>query len=175
MTENLRDLGSFTGQGYNIGRGKLIQVLWLLVSGTVFVRWWCPARLRLVILRSFGAQIGDGVLIRHRVRVHWPWKLTIGDSTWIGEGAWLLNLEPIFIGDNVCISQEVLICTGSHDRKSPTFEFDNGPIIIEDSVWIAARAILLRGVTIGMGSTIGASALVSRDVPAGALVLAGQT
>jgi len=168
----MRDLSGFTGAGYEVGRGRLTQVLWLLVSGAVFVRWWCPARLRVAILRAFGATIGEGVLVRHRVRVHWPWKLTIGDHSWIGEGVWLLNLEPVTIGRQVCVSQDVLLCTGSHDRRSPTFEFDNAPITVGDGAWIAARATVLRGVHVGEGATVGATALVVRDVPAHATVTA---
>ena len=60
--------------------------------------------------------------------MHWPWKLSIGDHCWIGEGAWLLNLEPITIGHDVCISQEALLCNGSHDRCDPALEYDNAPI-----------------------------------------------
>ncbi|GAB3793840.1 WcaF family extracellular polysaccharide biosynthesis acetyltransferase [Nocardioides ungokensis] len=165
-----RDLSGFTGAGYDIGRGKLTQVLWLAVSGSVFMRWWCPASVRVAILRAFGAQIGDGVLVRHRVRIHWPWKLTVGDNTWIGEGAWILNLEPVTIGANVCISQDAFLCTGSHDRRSPTFEFDNAPISIGDGAWVAARATVLRGVSIGEGATVGAGSLVVRDVADGSLI-----
>lgn len=167
-----RDLSGFTGAGYDVGRGKPAQALWLLTSGLVFTRWWCPARLRVAILRAFGAQIGADVLVRHRVRVHWPWKLTVGDRSWIGEGAWLLNLEPITIGSDVCISQEVLLCSGSHDRNSPTFEFDNAPIVIGDGAWIATRATVLRGVVIGADAVVGAQALVTSTVPPGAVVKA---
>jgi putative colanic acid biosynthesis acetyltransferase WcaF len=164
-----RDLNGFRGDDYHIGRSKVTQALWLFVSGAVFVRWWCPASLRVAILRAFGATVGDHVLIRHRVRIHWPWKLTVGNGSWIGEGAWLLNLEPITIGDNVCVSQDALLCTGSHDRHSPTFEFDNGPITVEDGAWVAARAIVLRGVTIGAGATVGAGTVAHHDVAAGEL------
>lgn len=76
------------------------------------------------------------------------------------------------IGSNTCVSQGVLLCTGSHDRFSPTFEFDNGPIVIGDSVWIAARATILRGVRVADGATVGATALVSRDVVEGATIRA---
>jgi putative colanic acid biosynthesis acetyltransferase WcaF len=171
MADTTRDLRGFTGSGYDIGRSKPIQALWLLVSGTIFMRWWCPARLRIFILRSFGASIGADVLVRHRVRVHWPWKLRVGDACWIGEGSWLLNLEPITIGSNVCISQDAFICTGSHDRRTPTFEFDNGPIDIHDGAWVAARAVVLRGVTIGAGATVGANVVVHADVAAGSVRL----
>jgi Acetyltransferase (isoleucine patch superfamily) len=166
------DLRGFTGAGYERGRGAAWQIAWQLVSGLIVVRWWCPPSMRAAILRAFGATIGDGAVIRHRVRIHWPWKLTIGAGSWIGEGAWLLNLEPITIGADVCISQEVLLCTGSHDRRSRTFEYDNAPIVVDDGAWIAARATVLRGTRIGADSVIGATALISGDVAAGETVLA---
>ena len=123
-------------------------------------------------MRLFGAKIDRGVLLRHDVKIHWPWKLEIGADSWIGEGTWILNLEKVSIGSNTCVSQGVLLCTGSHDRRSATFEFDNAPITIGDSVWVAARATILRGVNVGDGTTIGANALVTRSIPAGSTILA---
>lgn len=149
-----------------------VQVAWLALSGAVTMRWWCPNAVRLSILRAFGAEIAPGVKIRHGVRIHWPWKLSVGADSWIGEGAYLLNLEPITLGSDVCISQQVMLCTGSHHADSPTFEFDNAPIVVGDGAWVAARATVLRGVTIGADAVVGAAALVFRDVPAGAVVLA---
>ncbi|SFK20871.1 putative colanic acid biosynthesis acetyltransferase [Cellulomonas sp. KH9] len=169
-----RSLAGFTGRGYDRGRPVAVQIAWFAVSGLVVTRWWCPGRVRVALLRAFGARIGTGTNIRHGVRVHWPWKLTVGDHSWIGEGAHLLNLEPVVIGSDVCVSQDVLLCTGSHDRRSPTFEFDNAPVVVEDGAWVAVRATVLRGVTIGADAVVGAAALVTRDVPAGAVVLAPQ-
>ena len=100
----------------------------------------------------------------------WPWKLVIGNHSWIGEEAWILNLEPVVIGHDVCISQGAFLCTGSHDINSPTFEFDNGPITISDEVWIGAQAMILRGVTIGRAAVVGARSKVTKDVSPGALV-----
>lgn len=168
----MKDLSGFSGAGYDKGRPRVVQALWMAVSGLVFQRWWCPASVRVSILRAFGASIGDGVLVRHRVRIHWPWKLRLGDNVWIGEGAWLLNLEPVTIGDNTCLSQDVFICTGSHQFDSPTFEFDNAAIVIGARTWVAARAMVLRGVTIGDDVLVGAGALVAHDVPAATRVLA---
>jgi len=170
VTAPFRELAGFTGANYTVGRSKAVQALWLSVSGVIFMRWWCPAHVRVAILRAFGASIGEGVLIRHHVRVHWPWKLAVGNHSWIGEGAWLLNLEQITIGSNVCISQQVLLCTGSHDRHSRTFDFDNGEIHVEDGVWIAARATVLKGVKVGARATVGATCLVTRDVQPDSLV-----
>ncbi len=170
-----RRLAGFTGAGYDKGRNRAWQVAWLAASGLVTTRWWCPLSLRLLILRRFGATIATGVLIRHNVKIHWPWKLAVGADSWIGEETWILNLEPVSIGRDVCISQGVLLCTGSHDRRSPTFEFDNAPITIGDGSWVAARATVLRGVNIGARAVVGACAMVTGDVEPGAVVLAPTT
>ena len=174
MTTPALDLGSFTTDGYDKGRPRVVQALWFAVQNLVFGAWWCPGRLRVALLRAFGASVGTGVVIRHRVRVLWPWKLTVGDNTWIGEDAWLLNLEPITLGASVCLSQGAFLCTGSHDRHSPRFAYDNGPIVVEDRAWVAARAMVLRGVTVGAGAVVGAGALVLGDVPPAMLVSAGS-
>ncbi|WP_199921361.1 putative colanic acid biosynthesis acetyltransferase [Streptomyces bicolor] len=168
-----RSLRGFTGAGYDKGRSLLVQAAWFAVLNLAFVKWWFPARWRPALLRAFGARIGQRVLIRQRVRVHWPWRLEVGDDVWIGEGAWLLNLERITIGSNVCVSQGALLCTGSHQRRTPTFEFDNGPIRLEPGAWVAARAVVLRGVTVGRGAVVGASAVAHRDIDPGAVVTAG--
>ncbi len=172
MTIIRRHLARFTGAGYDKGRPPAVQVMWLLTSGLVVRRWWCPSGVRARILQAFGATLGEGVLIRHDVKIHWPWKLAVGDHSWIGEGTWILNLEPVTLGADVCISQDVFLCTGSHDRNSPSFEFDNAPIRVENGAWVAARATVLRGVTIGEDAVVGATALVTRDVPSGGMVLA---
>ena len=169
--KNLRD---FTGAGYDKGRGPLWQVAWLAVQQLLLQHWFCPAGVRTRVLRAFGATIGEGVLVRHRVRIHWPWKLTLEDDVWIGEGAWILNLEPVTIGSNTCVSQDVFLCTGSHQFDSDTFEFDNAPITIGSRCWIAARATILRGVTVGDDSLVGACALVVKDVPPGSRITAPQ-
>jgi acetyltransferase-like isoleucine patch superfamily enzyme len=51
--------------------------------------------------------------------------------------------------------------------KSPE---DDQPIVIEDDVWIGYRAIVLKGVTVGRGSVVGAGSVVTRDVPRYAIV-----
>jgi putative colanic acid biosynthesis acetyltransferase WcaF len=170
-----RHLRDFTGQGYDKGRPVLHQACWFATQKLVFRAWWFPARFRPALLRLFGAQVGQRVLIRHGVKVHWPWKLTIGDDCWIGEDSWFHNLEPITVGSDVCISQRAFLCAGSHDYRSPTLEFDNGPITIGDGAWVAVDALVLRGVNVGRGATVGARAVVSRDVPDGALVRAPQS
>lgn len=166
-----RRLASFTGRGYDKGRPLAVCALWVLLE-PLLRAGMCPASIRAAVLRAFGAEIGSGVNIRNDVRIHWPWKLTVGDNCWIGVGAYLLNLEPITIGNDVCISQQTFLCTGSHQADDPAFEFDNAPITVCDGAWVAARATILRGVTVGRDAVVGATALVTRDVADGAHVFA---
>lgn len=170
-----RSLAARRGRSYDKGRGFVPQALWVAVSTLVFTQVWCPNRLRCMILRWFGAGVGSGVLIRHRVRIQWPWKLSIGNDSWVGTDVELYNLDNIIIGSDVCISQYAYLCTGSHDWRSPTFEFDNGPIVLEDGVWLCARSTVLRGVRIGANSVVAATALVTRDVPPDSLVQPPQS
>jgi putative colanic acid biosynthesis acetyltransferase WcaF len=170
---NRFSLDGFTGRGYSRGRGVPLQILWLMSRG-LLMKWWCPNAVRIGVLRLFGARIAAGVIVRHQVKIHWPWKLEVGRNSWIGEEVWILNLEEVQIGSNTCISQGAFLCTGSHDRHSPTFEFDNSPVVIGDSVWVAARTTVLPGVRIGDGATDGATAIVTDDVPAGSTVLAAK-
>ncbi len=167
---HIRSLAGFRGDGYDKGRPLPVLVLWFATLNLVFVKWWCPSRLRVAILRAFGADIGTDVLIRHRVRIHWPWKLTVGDDVWIGEDVWMMNLEPVTIGSNTCISQGARLVCGSHDRRSPTFEFDNAPIVLGDGVWVATGCTVLRGATIGDGAVLGAGTVVAGTVEPFALV-----
>lgn len=160
----MRDLSSFTKAGYDKGRSTLVQAVWFAVMNLVFLKWWCPAGLRVLLLKAFGATIGPNVLVRHRVRILWPWKLTVGANSWIGEGAWLLNLEPITIGHDVCISQEVLLCTGGHDARTDDFRYRNGPIWLHAGSWVGARAVILPGVTVGAEAVVAANATIRQNV-----------
>jgi putative colanic acid biosynthesis acetyltransferase WcaF len=166
-------LGTYKGQGWDKG-SKVKNALWMIVHGTVFTAWWFPRRLRPVVLRIFGAKIGKGVVIRHRVRVQWPWYLSIGDDSWVGEGSWLYSAGQITIGSDVCLSQGVFLCAGDHDFKSSDFRPRPGPITIHDGVWLAAEALVLREVTIGTGTVVGGRAIVTKDVPPGSVIRLGS-
>lgn len=147
--------------GYDRGRSLAWQAAWHVASHVVFMAWWCPKALRIRVLRAFGAEVGDRVQIRQNVRVHWPWKLTIGNDVWIGVGTTILNLEPITIGDNVCISQEVFVSSGSHDYRSHDFRFANSPVEVGEGSWLALRSVILAGTRIPPGSVVAAGDVVS--------------
>ena len=87
-------------------------------------------------------------------------------------GSTLNASTSITIGNNVLIGSGCLITdTDSHplnwqERKEQQNDKTAcAPIVIEDDVFIGARSIVLKGVTIGKGAVIGAGSVVSRDVP----------
>jgi putative colanic acid biosynthesis acetyltransferase WcaF len=103
---------------------------------------------RILWLRLFGAKIGSGVVIKPKVNIKYPWRLTIGNNVWIGENVWIDNLEDVVIGDNVCISQGAFLLCGNHNYNKTTFDLMVGKIVLEEGVWIGAKAIVCPGTTI---------------------------
>jgi putative colanic acid biosynthesis acetyltransferase WcaF len=161
------DLSRYTTGRFDRGAGVVTEGLWLVVSFILFRL--CPfsfSGLKCAVLRLFGAKIGQGVTLKPQVKITFPWKLTVGNHVWLGEECWLLNLEPIVIGNNVCISQRAFLCTGSHDFKSPTFDLITRPIKLEDGAWIGAGAWIGPGVTVGSQAVLTAQSVASKDLEA---------
>ncbi len=150
------------------GRPAWVAQLWWLVQDTLFR--WSPQFLygwRRWLLRLFGAKIGEKVLIRPTVRVTYPWKVRIGDYSWIGDDVVLYSLGEISIGKHAVISQKSYLCTGSHNFAKPSFDIYALPVRIEDQVWVAADVYIAPGATVGRGAVVGARSTVLHDLPAG--------
>jgi putative colanic acid biosynthesis acetyltransferase WcaF len=164
-------LDTFQVSGYSPGRGPVARILWYFVSLFAFESGLLPVySLKRWLLRLFGASIGNKVVIKPRVRIKHPWRLNVGNHCWIGEEAWIDNLADVRLGNDVCLSQGVYLCTGSHDHRRPTFDLIVKPIVVESEAWVATRAVLLPGVTVGRGALVAAGAVVTKDVPPGAIV-----
>jgi putative colanic acid biosynthesis acetyltransferase WcaF len=116
------------------------------------------------LLRSFGAKVGKGVLIKPNVRITFPWKLSLGDYCWIGEEVWIDNLVQVMIGPHACISQRAYLCTGNHNYHKPTFDLQNSPIRIEEGAWISAGSIVGPGVTVGKNAMLALGSVTSQNL-----------
>ncbi len=159
------DLARFATAGFDRGASRFKEMLWVLVRCLFFAPAWpLPSALRVFWLRWFGAKVGRGVVIRPRVNIHFPWRLAIGDHVWLGEECWLLNLAPIVIGSQVCLSQRAFLCTGSHDYKSSTFDLVVKPITVEDGVWIGAGGWVGPGVKVGTHAVLAAGSVATKDL-----------
>ncbi|RDV28130.1 colanic acid biosynthesis acetyltransferase WcaF [Alteromonas aestuariivivens] len=172
MPSNYQDLSLFKVPGDFRGRSAFIVQLWWFVSATLFkfspqfAYGW-----RRMLLRMFGAKIGKGVIVRPTARITYPWKLSIGDFSWVGDHVELYTLGEISIGRNSVVSQRSYLCTGSHDLKSLSFDIYQQPIVIEDEVWIATDVFVAPGVTIGTGTVIGARSSIFKDVQGGVIYM----
>jgi putative colanic acid biosynthesis acetyltransferase WcaF len=142
-----------------------------LLAGQPLLASWVPGTgWRKALLRAFGARLGRGGRIKPRVRVTFPWRLVIGDHSWLGEAAWLDTLAPVTIGDRVCLSQGVYLCTGNHDFRKPGFDLRVDPIRIGDDVWIGAMAVLAPGTSVNSSAVVALGSVVSGTVAAGMIV-----
>lgn len=158
------DLSTFDNSWYNPGRGFLTRTLWHFVNAIVLQSPLNPSsRLKVTVLRLFGAKIGVRVVLKPSINVKYPWNLEIGDYSWIGENAWLDSLAQITIGKNACISQGVYFCTGNHDWTDPAFGLIVKPINVEDGAWVGARATVLPGVTVKSHSIVTAGSVIAKD------------
>jgi putative colanic acid biosynthesis acetyltransferase WcaF len=99
--------------------------------------------------------------------VKFPWRLAVGDHSWLGERVWIDNLGEVAIGTDCVLSQGVYLCTGSHDWSRESFDLIVKPIRIEDEVWVAARAMIGPGVEIGRGAVLTFGSVATQDLPAG--------
>jgi putative colanic acid biosynthesis acetyltransferase WcaF len=154
------------------GRSAIYVQIWWVVQGSLFA--WSPQFLygwRVFLLRAFGAKIGRGVVIRPTVRITYPWKLIIGDDSWVGDYVELYTLGSITIGNNAVVSQKSYLCTGSHNMQSEAFDIYQKSIVIEDEAWVATDVYIAPGVTIGRGAVIGARSSVFSDMPAGMICI----
>lgn len=121
--------------------------------------------------RALGIQLGDGSGIFLGCYI-WFCSLgqlrrnglRIGKHCRINRNCCLDARGSLSIGDNVSISPEVAILTMQHFYNDPTFADDFRPVVIEDHVWIGARAMIMPGVTVGRGAVVAAGAVVTKDV-----------
>ena len=165
MSNEFQDLEQFRVPPGFRGRSGPVVLLWQLTQSTLFAL--SPQPLygwRRALLRLFGAKIGRKVLVRPTARVTFPWKVEIGDFSWIGDHAELYSLDKITIGCHSVVSQRSYLCTGSHDMHDVAFSYLTAPITIGDQVWIASDVFVAPGVTIGSGAVVGLRSTVLDDV-----------
>ncbi len=158
------DNSSYTAT-LQIGASTFKQILWY-VTNVLFFKNACAisSRLKVGLLRSFGATVGKGVVIKPCVNIKYPWKLSVGCHTWIGEQVWIDNIANVTIGDHVCLSQGSLLLTGNHNYKRSSFDLLPGAIILEEGVWIGAKAIVCPGVICASHAILSVGAVANTNL-----------
>ncbi|MDX2109938.1 MAG: acyltransferase [Verrucomicrobiota bacterium] len=125
-----------------------------------------PSRiLRRCFLRYYLAHFGTGSTVQMDCRFLNGRKIYLGARNVINFGCLLDGRAyPIHTGNDVSIGPEASILTLGHDPHSPDFSDKGGSVLIGDRVWIAYRAIILPGISLGEGAVVGAGAVVTRNV-----------
>lgn len=160
------DLRHYDQAGFDRGRPGWVILLWWLVQAIAFpLTLHSDHGFRRALLRLFGAKIGRGVVIRPTARFTYPWKVEIGDYSWIGDDVVFYSLDHIWVGAHVVISQNTYLCTGSHDVQDPTFRLKTGAIAIGNGVWVATGCFIAPNVQIGANSVIGVRSTVLHNMP----------
>ena len=159
------DLSLYDNSWYHIGAGNFKNILWYFCN-ILFVK--CSLQplsvIKVRLLLLFVAKIGKGVVIKPGVNIKYPWNLSIGDYSWIGENVWIDNLAKVKIGNNVCVSQGAMLLCGNHDYKRPTFDLMVKPIVIEDGAWVGAQSTVCPGVTMHLHSVLAVGSIASKDL-----------
>ncbi|MDJ0922060.1 MAG: WcaF family extracellular polysaccharide biosynthesis acetyltransferase [Henriciella sp.] len=157
-------LETFDNSDFKRGRSLVVELVWIVVSVLLFRSPLPGSGWRRSLLRLFGAKISDGVVIKPNVRIKFPWRLSVGAHSWIGEDVWIDNLAMVTIGESACLSQAAYLCTGSHDWAIESFDLITEPITLEDKSWVAAKAVVAPGVTIKEGAVLALGSVAHKDL-----------
>jgi putative colanic acid biosynthesis acetyltransferase WcaF len=157
-------LAKFSNPNFRRGAPFWKEALWYLIS-SVLISSAIPGTLwRLLFLRAFGASIDVGVVIKPRIRVKFPWRLSIGAHSWIGESVWIDNIEFVKIGSDVCISQGTYVGTGNHDWSSSSFSLRAQNVEILDKAWLGANSVVCPGARVGEGAILTQGSVASGEL-----------
>ncbi|MGL6344293.1 MAG: colanic acid biosynthesis acetyltransferase WcaF, partial [Waterburya sp.] len=103
----LIDLSTYDLSNFEREKPRWFIMLWWLVQAIAFpLSWHNFNSFRCFLLRLFGAKIGKHVVIRPTVRITYPWKVQIGDYSWIGDDVVFYSLDRILVGSHCVISQK---------------------------------------------------------------------
>lgn len=161
------DLSVYDNSWYKPGGTIFSRILWYYCNLIFFKSGWFPfSGFKVCLLKVFGAKIGKRVTIKPCVNIKYPWNLSIGDFTWIGEGVWIDNLTKVEIGENCCLSQGAMLLCGNHNYKKTTFDLMIGEIKIEDGCWVGAKSLVTGGVTMHSQSLLCVNSFTSKDLDA---------
>jgi len=155
---------NFNTGNFNIGAPLIKQLLWYVTDILFFRSKMVPfSNILVSLLRLFGAKIGLEVRIKPGIYVKYPWKLTVGNYSWLAD-CYLENLDFIHIGANCCISQQALLMTGNHNYAKVGFDLMTAPIILEDGVWVASSAKVVPGVTLRNHAVLCMDSVATKDL-----------
>lgn len=166
MIQGKTDLSKFNNGWFEAGTSILKRGLWYFISTTFFCSRFPLNGFKVFLLRLFGAKIGAKVIIKPGVNIKSPWLLVVGDYVWIGEHVWIDNLVKVSIGNHSCISQGAMLITGNHDYSKSSFDLMIKEIVIEEGVWIGAKAVVCPGIICHSHAVLSVASIATSNLAA---------
>lgn len=117
------------------------------------------------VARGARVRIGEGTTIGPQARIVARVDLDIGADVFIGKNSTIVAFSAVRIEDGVLIGENCSIHSENHGAAGRRQQFRSSPIRIARDAWLGAGVVVLPGVNIGEGATVGANAVVTRDVP----------
>lgn len=144
---------------------RLGRLAWGIVEWLLFRPSPRPAHAwRAALLRLFGARLGPHCHIYPGARIWAPWNLHCDDAACIADGAVVYNPAPVRLGSHAVVSQQAYLCGAGHDIDDPAFPMVSRPIRIGAYAWVAARATVQAGVSVGEGAVLALGSVATRDL-----------
>jgi len=151
---------------------RFFQIFFLYLYNAFFNK--IPFNFLRIFIAGFFMEIGKGTFIGFNVKIlndKGRSQIKIGDNCSVNPDVLLDGREgQIVIKDNVDIARGSWIFTLEHDPHDDFHVTRSGDVCIESHVWVASRATILPGVTIGEGCVIACGAVVTKDMPAMSMV-----
>lgn len=147
------------------GRNRAARVLW----GVCRVLLYRPSprpfhAWRAMLLRAFGAKVGDKCHFYPGSKVWAPWNLHCEDRVTLADGAEIYNPSPVFFGSHAIVSQGAYICGATHLYNETSFRLVSYPMRFGAHSWICARAMVSPGVNVGEGAILGLGSVATKDL-----------
>jgi acetyltransferase-like isoleucine patch superfamily enzyme len=131
-----------------------------------------PKRVRELLSQLTGRAVDDSVTLFPPLRSDFGKNIRLGTRVFINSGCSFQDQGGVTIGDDCLIGHNVVFATLNHDiDPARRGDLHPAPIVVGSNVWIGANATLLPGVTIGDDAVVAAAAVVTKDVPAGTIVV----
>lgn len=134
---------------------------------------WTFIRIRFCFFTYNIKSIGRNCFIQQPACFKNKENIIIGNDVGISAFVHIWGSGGVIIGDRVLIASHVAITSVTHDYNVKHICFSpsiHKQVVIQDDVWIGTHSVILPGITIGEGAVIGAGTVVTKDVPAYAIV-----
>lgn len=150
---------------------KILNLLLFYLTNELFIPYRFKnieprySKLRENIAKKLFNFVGKDVVIRPHVKISYMENLELGNRSSIGDRSVVVAAGGVMIGEDVMMGPEVMIYSQNHEITPSKIKLIDGKVvnkkvIIEDDVWIGARAIILPGATISRGCVVAAGAVV---------------